>query len=366
MKAKGAALSLCMLLGLTLLLSGCLSGGDAGGVATEKIKSGSLNDSLFISGRTEARDSANIIPKVAGKVLSVPVDVGSQVRKGDTLIIMEAPEAEAALGQTRSAVDAAAAALDQAQADLGVQRANYDRAQQLLEDGAISQGEFENKYLLPYEAARLRAEKSGPAQLGQARATLQQAEAAYQNYILKAPLDGEVTSRQINPGEYAAAGKTLLFVAGLGDIVVRAFVDEDKFKSLAAGQEVMVKIASLGKSYRGTVSNISATLDVATKNYAVEILLNDIDGAVKPGMLAQIRLGKEDEAFVIPLKALHKDGEKYSVFILEGGKALQVPVTLERGGESLAVVRGALGEGQDLIIYSDQELKDGLEVSPRS
>lgn len=347
-------------------LQGC-SGRAAGpGVVTEKVRAGSPAGSDYIAGKTEALDSVAITPKISGKAKEVLVDVGSRVSAGQLLMRIDMADLEGVLEQARAAVRDAEAGVEKAGLDLETLRENYGRAVSLYNSGALARSAFENQYSLPYETARLQAEKIAPNRLAQARAALQTAEANYANSVIASPIAGEVTARHINPGELCAASKPVFVVADPTGVMVRAYVDENRVNRLKAGQKVAVKVDPVDRVLEGEVKNISSAADPSTKGYLVKFLLAAPDPLVKPGMFARVYTdGAALKRFIVPKSALTERGGTYGAFVYENGRVKSITVMVEKISEKYAVVKEGLSDGQELVVYSSSGLEDGMSVYKR-
>jgi cobalt-zinc-cadmium efflux system membrane fusion protein len=347
-------------------VQGCAGREGAVQVATEKIRTGGPVGTDYITGKIEALDSVTILPKVGGKVSLVAVEVGSRVKAGQVLMKIDMSDVEAQREQYRAAVDDAEAAVKKARIDLETARDNYQRAESLYRTGALSKSDFDTRYAAPYELARIQAEETAPTKLAQARAALQSVEANYSNSVITSPIDGEVTARQINPGEVCSTGKAVFTVADLSRAVVVAYVDDKKINTLKVGQKVAVKVDLLDKVLEAEVRNISYALDPAAKGYQVKFQLAESGLPVRPGMFARVYTGGGSaKGFVVPKTALVDEKGVYSVFVYSDGKVTRVPVQVEKMSDKYVVVGGGLSQGQDLVVYGSTGLQDGMAVSVR-
>ncbi|MFZ5650775.1 MAG: efflux RND transporter periplasmic adaptor subunit [Bacillota bacterium] len=362
---RAARLIPLLLIVLFFFLQGC-SGRAAGPeVVTEKVR-GSAAGSDYITGKTEALDSVAITPKISGKAKEVLVDVGHRVSAGQLLMRIDMPDLEGVLEQSRAAVRDAEAGVEKSGLDLETARENYERALSLYNTGALSRSSFDNQYALPYETAKLQAEKIAPNRLAQARAALQTAEANYSNSVIASPISGEVAARYINPGELCSTSKPVFVVADPAGVMVRAYVDENRVNRLKAGQKVAVKVDPADRVLEGEVKNISSSSDPTTKGYLVKFLLAGGDPLVKPGMFARVYTdGTALKRFVVPKNALVEGGGVYHAYVYESGRVKSVAVGIEKTSEKYAVVKEGLSEGQELVVYSSARLEDGMSVRKR-
>lgn len=347
-------------------LQGCNGRAAGPEVVTEKVRIGSLGGSDYIAGKTEALDSVTITPKINGKAKEVLVDVGSGVSAGQVLMRMDSGDLEGLLEQSRAAVRDAEAGIEKARLDFTTAKENYERALSLYNSGAMAKSAFDNQYALPYESARLQAEKIAPNRLAQARAALQTAEANYSNSVITSPIAGEVTARHINPGELCSTSKPVFVVTDPAGVLVRAYVDENRVNRLKVGQKVSVKVDPVDSFLEGEVKNISISSDPAAKGYQVKFLLSGAGPQVKPGMFARVYAeGEALKNYIIPGEAISEEGGIYYAFIYSEGKVRKVSVNVEKMSEKYAVVKDGLSEGQELVVYSSARLEDGMPVKPR-
>lgn len=276
-------------------------------VTTGKVQLGRLSDITTIGGKLEAVISANIVPKIPGKVAQVHVDVGSVVKAGQVLVTLDnqdlldrVSQAEAGVAMAKAAVRAAEAGLTTAQAAYEVAEANYERGKHLLDQQAIPTAVFEGEYELKYKQAKEQAELGAPAQLELARAKLDQARAnlrlartAYDDSFIKAPFNGVVIARNVNPGEMASNIAPVVSLVNLDKVVVMATVSEDHINGLKQGQQVQVKVPAVSeKPFIGVIINISPAADPITKAFPIKVQIENPEHKLKLGMFAEVLLTK--------------------------------------------------------------------------
>lgn len=351
---------------IAVLAAGC--GGKTGrdgAVSTVRVETAAFDRAAVASGKLEAIESASVIPKVPGKVAAVNVDVGSVVSAGDVLVQLEANEAAASVSQARAAVGVASSGKEQALSDYEVAKANYERGKALLAQGAISQSDFENKFELPYRKAEEYALRGAGAQLSQALAALQYAEANYANSIIKSPISGVVTAKNINVGELAGTASPVVTVVNLDKVVVQASVGEDMINDLKAGDILPVKVAAASpEPFQGVVTNIALAANPATKAYPVKIQIDNPGHLLKPGMFAEVLLkGTARAVPVVPKEAIVVEGGKNYVWVLENGVVhKREVVTGQSDGVKVAVTSGLSG-GQEVVVTGLEGLQEGQPVN---
>ena len=392
MNRKLCLIIICSLV-IGLLLTGCSSTNNtpdkkaAPQVTAVKAAKGTLDDMTTVSGKLEALASANVVPKTSGKVSKITVDIGSEVREGDLLLSLDAPELLAAVNQSEANLqkardsdmstlkNTASSNLEAAETSYKNAETEYNRGKELLNEGAISQQSFdlaEKTYLLTqstYEAAKRNMDivvngtvpntiKVNEAQLAQARAN-------YANMITTAPISGVVTAKNVNVGEKTPTDKPAITIVNLDKVVVHASVNEDRVNSLKVGQKVPVLISAVSDTpFQGDITNIAYAADTTTKAYPVKIQINNANHKLKPGMFAEVKLeGNKDQYLLVPRDAVLKTDQGSYVFTIEGKKVSRKEVTTGRSdGKNMIILSGLKG-GEDIVSSGIDALKDGMEVT---
>lgn len=287
-------------------------------------------------GSVDVRD-VSIGFRVSGRVTEVLVDEGSAVKSGDVLARLDAEPYRRMRDENLGARDAAAARLaflqkgyntelvakakaqlDEARVALANADKAYKRAGGLRASGASSQSTLDNAQATYEEAAaRVRAVEQEYAQLrkgyreeeiAEARANLAKAEASYaraqlqiDDAELKAPADGVVQTRAIEPGSMVAAGNAALVIAKNNEAWVRAYVAETDLGRAVPGARVSVYTDSRpDKPYAGRIGSVSPraeftprtveTTDLRTSLvYRVRVLIDEPDPALRQGMPVTVR-----------------------------------------------------------------------------
>lgn len=326
------------------------------------------------------------------------IDIGSRVTAGQVLATLAIPEleeewaqknaltkqAEAEIVQAQKAADAAKAEVAAAEslvvvADAGVDRAQavYERWQKEVEriarllGGGVgdSQTLDETKnQLKAAEAGRKEAaarvlssqsmvkkaaadEAKATADIATAQAKLEVARAevrrldALRGYTtLKAPFDGVVTRRAVSTGDFVTGNEKagLFAVARMSPVRVVVRVPEADAGLVAAGQEVRLAVQAVaGPEQVGKVVRTSWALEPRSRTLRAEIDLPNEKGRLRPGMFVHAKLTAElPAAWAVPAAAIGKAGDDAVFYLVEGGKAVRVPVQLLKGdGQFIQVSR---------------------------
>lgn len=308
-----------LLLGIALALSACTDQGqptaanaDTGPrgtpIAAVEIQPRDLSRSLRISGTVEARVRIRLASRASGTVDQVHVDVGDQVRRGDSL-------AELDVSEERAELQRASAQAEEA-------RISYQRAAELRERGVNSPADYQRAL------AQLQVADSEQA-LWRTRVNFGR---------ILAPRDTTVTARHIEPGEAVQAQDTLFELSAMDTLVIRLGVSELDVVHLQAGQPVPVRLDALpGESLEGRIRRIYPAADPASRLVTVEVALpEDATGlGVRPGYLGRVEMAidRRPDALAVPAAAIGEHPEGRYVYLVREGR-------LERRMIELGVTRG--------------------------
>ena len=317
---------------LAVLLAGCcaFSGCGAQAEETEQAEQGN-----FVTGTVECKE-VYIRAKIPGYLTDIPIEEGQEVKKGDLLFSTDQRDvqvkqtqasatAQAAAGQVeaaKNAVQAAAAVVDKANANVQLLETEYAKYQELYAMDAVSQDNMD-KLTTQLEAARKDAQAAAAQQQaaqGQYEAATGQLKAA-QGVLAEvnlnlsqtsqyAPCNGTVTMISSSVGELIGTGTTIVTLTDYGDRWIMANVDEYEIGKLRIGQEIpLTSKAYPDTIFHGKIVNISKNPDFAIKKstnelndqdvvtYEVKIALSGEDDVMLyPGMLVRVDLDKVGEA----------------------------------------------------------------------
>lgn len=389
MKLKSPLLRRLTLGGLALLLLGALAyvalrTGPlaATRVTITQVREGSLSPAIFGIGTVEARRSWMIGPTVAGRVLTVKVDVGDSVKAGQLLAEMDPVDLDqrlaaldAALARAGSAQAAAQAQVSDAAARRELAAINARRNQELAAKNFISAGALE---------ARLQEKTSADAALQAAQANLsgsgqdmtrQKAERAALrqqrgNVRLLAPADGVVTSRDAEAGSTVVAGQPVLRLMDPASLWVRLRVDQGRSAGLAPGLPASIVLRSQSRApLAGQVARVELLADSVAEERIAQVAFDAPPAGVPlraaVGEMAEVtlRLPPTPAALLLPNASIRHHQNQTGVWRMEGGKPVFVPVRL--GTYSLdgqVQVQGGLKAGDEVVVYSQKAIVAGARV----
>jgi membrane fusion protein (multidrug efflux system) len=283
------------------------------------IKKGRLTSSLQIPGELIAFQQVDLYAKVNSFVKKLYVDVGSEVRKGELLVTMEAPE----LG---SQLDGAQSNIKSREAIYLASKANYDR---LLETsktpGTISPNDLEQA-----DARK----NSDQAQLQSSKSVYKEISET-QNYLqIRAPFNGVITVRNVSQGAYVGpAGKgsdlPLFNLQEQKKLRLVFSVPEAYAQNLQHKNQASFTVKSLpGKVFKAIISRLSGSIDERLRSQRVEMDVINNDKKLLPGMVAEVNLPlpSSDSTFIVPSSAVVNSTESVFVIRVVNNKSQRVNV----------------------------------------
>jgi membrane fusion protein (multidrug efflux system) len=332
-------------------------GGGGGGprvpmtVEVGTAKRGDVAAHLTVVGNLIGLQTVDVAPRTGGRLLSVSVQLGDPVRRGQTIAKVEDREIVEQVNQAEASMNVSRATIRQREADLKVAELNFDRsknlfARQLLAKQALD--DAESRYLAA--VAQLDLSK---AQQSQNEARLQELKFNLNNTIITSPVDGFIGKRNVDPGAMVSTNTAIVSVVDISRLKLVVNVVEKDLRNVTAGDVGVVEVdAYPGEKFNGRIARVAPVLDPATRTASIEIEIPNNDKRLKPGMYARISLTVEERknTLVAPKNAIIDFESKRGVWQPNGDNRAQfVPVTLGiEGTETIEIVAG-LNEGDRFV-----------------
>ncbi|HEX8155357.1 MAG TPA: efflux RND transporter periplasmic adaptor subunit [Thermoanaerobaculia bacterium] len=355
-------------------------------VRTERVAERRLGSSVLVNGTLDAYDRATAGVKVAGRLQTLAVDLGSRVRRGQLIAQVDPTDynirlqqAEAGLAQARvrlglptggasDAVDATdTPTVREARAVLEEARASRERYAALLRDGVISKADFDQVQAQSRVAESRYQDAIEEIRNRQAVATQRRAEVALARQQLAdtavyAAFDGVVQQRIASLGEYLGAGAPVVELVKIDPLRFRADVPERDAASIRIGQSVQLAVDGAPGEYTGRVTRLSPTISERTRVLQMEADIPN-DGALRAGSFARATIVTDTTAtsLAVPKDALVTFAGIEKVVLVEQGKAKEKPVTTgRRAGEFIEVLHGV--KAGDEVVLKPVNLRSGQPV----
>ncbi len=301
-----------------------------------------------VPGRIEANEQlvTRIGASVTGRVTEVFAEVGARVKAGQVLARVTSPE----LTNAQLAYLRASSAGDQAQRAV-------ERAQLLIQADVIGAAELQRRQAeLSIARAELRAATDQLLVLGLSDNYIQRLRESGQlsPYAgINATRSGVVIERKISQGQVAQPGDPLFTVADLSKVWVVGALPEQDASSVKMGQKVEITVPALGqRTFNGRVVFVSDTISPETRTLVVRTEVDNTDRALKPQMLATLRIiGAARQQLVVPEAAVVRDNDKDYLFVqTAAGQFRLTPVELAPASNGLRPLLKGPAEGTPVVV----------------
>ncbi|MCL5268600.1 MAG: efflux RND transporter periplasmic adaptor subunit [Bacteroidetes bacterium] len=316
---------------------------------------GSIERTISFTGDIDAIQEATIFPRVNGNIEEEYVNIGSYVRKGEILALIDTAVYSENVRQARGVYL-------QARATLENDKLTYERNKSLLSQNLIAKQDLDNS-----EAAY----KVALAQEQAAAATMKNAEIQLGYCRVQAPFTGYVTRRFFDPGTYVtsstnATSSTLFYLADLNKVKVLVNVLEEDIPLLPKVEDAQIKVdAYPSMVFHGKITRVSQQLDLSTRTMPVEVDIDNPHGLLKPGMFANVDLifDRVDNALVLPSQVVLKDDSGSYVYTLGAGDIVhknyvKIGVTHDNDDQ---VISG-LNDNAPVVFMGYDMVHDGMKV----
>jgi len=317
-----------------------------------KLQAGKLDKSISLPGELLAYERVEIRPKVTGYIKQLKVDIGANVKKGQVLALVDAPEIQSRLGEGNSKMSAARARY---QTSLDT----YKRiAQASKTKGVISASELQkasNQMLADsaeYESQRYAFESY--KQIG--------------NYLaLTSPFNGTVTQRNVYEGSYVGGAneKPLLVIEDTRRLRLRIAVPEAFTGVDLKDNKVKFNTKSYpNKSFDAVLVRKAGSIDANTRTEIWEFEVSNPDNALKAGSFANVSLSvsRKEPSFFVPFSAVVTTLEKKFVIKVSRDSTRWIDVSPGLNLADKTEIFGALQEGDTLVIKANEEIKPNEKV----
>lgn len=319
------------------------------GVTTTVVRAAKYRPSRIYVGTVAPWLEARIGPQfTAAYVDTVLVRPGAQVKRGQVLATLDCRNASAqnkALAMQARALSATQEAIEK----------EATRVSGLLSGGYVS----------PNEVERRTAEStSKQAELLAAQARMSKAALEVDDCVLRAPFEGEISERMIDPGGFARPGVSILSIVDRSQVRVLLDVPETDFAVVAPGTPAKMKILATGMKLQGQIARRAPSADASTRTIHAELDLADAEGKIPVGTTAElvIEVGEKVDAIEIPLRAATVRGDSASLYAVEQGIARKrkIEVIGESGGSLF--LKPVLSASSHVVVEGRALLSDGDTV----
>jgi len=355
-------------------------------VKVARVEETPFGETVTANGTLAAFDQSTAAAKVAGRLGSISVDLGSVVRRGQMVAQVEqndyrlrVQQAEAGLAQARARVGLSPDGKDarvnpvetgtvrQARAVLDEAKVSRDRSAALVTQGIVARSEFDTvdaayKVAVSRYQDAIEEIRNRQALVAQRRSELSLARQQLADTAVYAPIDGIVQEKRASLGEYLAAGAPVVDIVRMNPLRLRAEVPERDSGMVRFGQNVRVSVEGDGKIYLGQIKRLSPVISQLNRMLMVEADVQN-DGNLRPGSFAKAEIVTNDAkmAVTVPNNAIVTFAGIEKVIVVQNGKALEKPITTGRKSGDWTEILAGVNLG-DQVVVDPGNLQSGMAV----
>jgi RND family efflux transporter MFP subunit len=319
---------------------------------------------------TAAFAQANIFARASGYIDKRNVDIGDNVKAGELLAHITAPEIEHQIQQAQASIGQSQAALQQAQANAELANVTWGRDKPLVQQGWVTkqQGSVDEQTLQAQQAAVGVAQQNLAAQQAQLKVLQQQQD--YQSVV--APFDGTITQRNIDVGSLVQADATtgtFMFTI-MQSNVIRTYVHvpQDAAFGLEPGVGAKVRVPEIpGREFPAKVTRVADALEPNTRTLLAEVDIPNPDGALSPGIYCAVELDilRKVPSLTVPADAVVFNADGLRVAVLENGTAHFQKIAVTRDLGTAVEVSEGVKPGDQVVLNPPVNLAEGEKVHVR-
>lgn len=296
-----------------------------------------LENTSPLTGRLEPVEEVTLVPKAMGEVTGVYVELGQEVSKGTVLFELDKTQIATAFNQARASYNDA--------------QANLSRMEALYKEGAVSLQQYEQA-----KTAYTIAKESYTA-----------ASDGMSNHVVTAPIDGYVTSINVDIGGIASQSMPAATIANIDKLVIDTSVSETVINKIKVGDKVNVIVSSVSdKPFSGTVTALSPAPAAGSLTYPMKVTLDNANVEIKPGMFAEVIIVSDRTADVIALPSgavLIKSGKTVVATIENRNTIVFKDVVVGVDNGELAEIKSGVKAGDIVVVEGQYYLEENSEFN---
>jgi len=352
------------------------------------------------TGSLAGDQQTDVAPQTSGKVVAIGVDIGSYVKRGQMLVQLDESELKLRVDQAAAQVEQAKAAVRQAEEKIGLRSGqafdpnkvaevaaakvaldlaekNLKRAEKLIESGDVSRSFYDDqrarrdqlKEQYEVQVAQARQNYAGVdvsrTNVANAQAALALARKSLSYAIIPAPIDGFVSERTADLGEYVSPQQKVVTIVRTNPLRIRIDIPEQAIPEVKVGQSVSITTSAWpDKNFAGRVARIAPNVSAQSRTLTVEAEIENNGNALKPGQFATVRLLQEraEPAVLVPSRAVVSEAGINRVYVIKDGHAEQRLVQTGQTDGDLIEIRSGIAADELVATSNLEHLSDGVAV----
>ena len=352
------------------------------------------------TGSLAGDQQTDVAPQTSGKVVALGVDIGTYVKRGQMLVRLDESELKLRVDQAVAQVEQAKAAVRQAEEKIGLRSGqafdpnkvaevaaakvafelaekNLKRAEKLIESGDVSRSFYDDqrarrdqlKEQYEVQVAQARQNYAGVdvsrTSVANAQAALALARKNLSYAIIPAPIDGFVSERTADLGEYVSPQQKVVTIVRTNPLRIRIDIPEQAIAEVKVGQSVSIATSAWpDKNFAGRVARIAPSVSAQSRTLTVEAEIENSGNTLKPGQFATVRLLQEraEPAVLVPSRAVVNDAGVSRVYVIKDGHAEQRLVQTGQTDGDLIEIRSGVAADELVATSNLEQLSDGIAV----
>jgi RND family efflux transporter MFP subunit len=352
------------------------------------------------SGSLAGDQQTDVAPQTSGKVVAIGVDIGSPVRRGQMLVRLDDAELKLRVEQAVAQLEQARAMVRQAEEKIGLRpgqafdpnrvsevaaarvafdlaEKNLRRAENLVESGDVSRSFYDEQRARrdqlkeQYDVALAQARQNYAAvvvartSVANADSALALARKNLSYAVIPSPIDGFVSERTADLGEYVSPQQKVATVVRTNPLRIRIDIPEQAIRQVRVGQSVSITTSAWPeRNFSGRVARIAPNVSATSRTLTVEAEIENSDGALKPGQFATVRILQErtEPAVLIPARAVVTEAGVSRAFVIKEGRAEQRLVQTGQTEGDLIEIKSGVAADELVATSNVQQLSDGIAV----
>jgi multidrug efflux pump subunit AcrA (membrane-fusion protein) len=352
------------------------------------------------TGSLAGDQQTDVAPQTSGKVVALGVDIGTYVKRGQMLVQLDDSELKLRVDQAAAQVEQAKAAVRQSEEKIGLRSGqafdpnrvaevaaakvaldladkNLKRAEKLIESGDVSRSFYDEQ-----RARRDQLKEQYEVQLAQARQNYAAVDVSRTNVanaqaalalarknlsyaVIPAPIDGFVSERTADLGEYVSPQQKVVTIVRTNPLRIRIDIPEQAIPAVKVGQSVSITTSAWpDKNFAGRVARIAPNVSAQSRTLTVEAEIENGSNALKPGQFATVRLLQErsEPAVLVPARAVINESGVSRVYVIKDGHAEQRLVQLGQTDGDLVEIKSGVAADEPVATSNLEQLSDGIAV----
>ncbi len=303
-------------------------------VAVESAVRGTIASYYSATATLDPNKEADVVARVSGTVLELLAEEGDHVRHDQVLLRVDDEEYAYRLKQAEAAEEK--------------QQSRFQRAKEMHSRELVSGEAFDDTRtdLLSAEASR------------------ELAALELSHTEIRAPFDGRVTTRAVDPGEMVSSGTVLFTVADLSRLLARVHVPARAFRRIQTDQTVELIVDSSQDTLRGKITLISPIVDPASGTIKITVEVRDYPPTTRPGDFAQVRIVTEQHAntVLVPRNAVVSEKGEQVVYVVADSTAQRRLVAVGFQDKERAEITSGVESGERVVVQGQRSLRDGQPI----